>query len=81
MISAIIAALGGKLITYALAAVAVAGAFFGLRLSFIRKGVKKEHERQVAHRNKVKGDIDEIEDAVAGRTAEENRAELKKWGR
>ena len=57
---------------------AVVGAL-GYGYSQRRAGAAKEKARQAASEAKARTIADEIDDAVAGRTAEENRKRLKGW--
>ena len=52
---------------------------FGYGYSQRRAGAAKEKARQAASEAKARTIADEIDDAVAGRTAEENRKRLKGW--
>jgi len=59
-----------------------AGVLFALALAFFKgrsSGARKEQDRQRAARDRTNRDIDNIEDAVAGREPDENRERLKKW--
>jgi hypothetical protein len=44
-----------------------------------RSGARNERARQAAAEAKARTIADEIDDAVAGRTADENRGRLKQW--
>lgn len=70
---------GADGILYALgAAVFVAlVAFFKGRLD----GAKLERANQTEREAKARDISDEIDDAVAGRTPDDNRGRLRKWGR
>lgn len=70
---------GADGIFYALgAAVLVAlAAFFKGRLD----GAKLERAKQTEREAKARDISDEIDDAVAGRSPDENRGRLKGWGR
>lgn len=46
-----------------------------------RAGANAERAKQAAREAKARGVADEIEDAIAGRSPEENRKELRKWPR
>jgi hypothetical protein len=46
-----------------------------------RSGARNERARQAASEAKARTIADEIDDAVAGRTADENRERLRKWSR
>lgn len=46
-----------------------------------RKGAAKERAKQAEAEVKARDIADEIDDAVAGRSADENRKELGKWSR
>jgi len=56
-------------------AVAMLGAWLAGRC----KGAKAEQRRQRRARDRTNARIDKSEDAVAGRTADENRDRLKRW--
>ena len=51
------------------------GTFIKGRLS----GAKLERQKQAASEAKAKSVADEIDDAIAGRSPDANRDELKKW--
>lgn len=53
----------------------------GLLFAARKSGAKAERARQAASEAKARTIADEIDDAVAGRTPEENRARLRKWAR
>lgn len=63
------------LLPYILAGIA---ALFGAWRIFAA-GQNREKAKQVMREAKARSEADEIEDAVAGRTAEENRKRLKGW--
>jgi hypothetical protein len=46
-----------------------------------KAGIASEREKQVAREAKARTIADEIDDAVAGRSPDDNRKELGKWGR
>lgn len=54
---------------------------FGLIAMFKGRadGAAKEREKQLTRDAKARDTADEIDDAVAGRTAAENRKRLSKW--
>lgn len=56
---------------------------FGLIAMFKGRadGAAKEREKQLRKDAKARDMADEIEDAVAGRTAEQNRKRLSRWAR
>ena len=59
----------------------IAGALgvLGWGIAQRRSGARNERARQAAAEQKARTIADEIDDAVAGRTAEENRGRLKQW--
>ena len=57
--------------------VAVIVAFFGGNV----RGSRRERDKQAAERLKARKEADEIEDAIAGRSPEENRQRLRKWAK
>ena len=57
-------------------------ALVGLLITFLLgtlRGAGKEREKQLTRDAKARDTADEIDDAVAGRTAAENRKRLSKW--
>ena len=57
-------------------------AIVGLLITFLLgtlRGAGKEREKQLTKDAKARDTADEIDDAVAGRTAAENRKRLSKW--
>ena len=46
-----------------------------------KAGIASEREKQAAREAKARTIADEIDDAVAGRSPDDNRKELGKWGR
>lgn len=46
-----------------------------------RSGVKSERAKQIQAELRTRKQADEVEDAIAGRTAGENRERLGKWSR
>jgi hypothetical protein len=46
-----------------------------------KAGAEFEREKQAAREAKARTIADEIDDAVAGRSPDDNRKELGKWGR
>lgn len=65
----------GYLLTGLAALVGILITFFFGRVS----GAGKEREKQLTKDAKARDTADEIDDAVAGRTAAENRKRLSKW--
>jgi hypothetical protein len=61
----------------------ILGAFglLGWGIAQRRSGAKAERAKQAAAEQKARTIADEIDDAVAGRTADENRKRLAKWSR
>jgi hypothetical protein len=59
----------------------IAGALgvLGWGIAQRRSGARNERARQAAAEAKARTIADEIDDAVAGRTADENRGRLKQW--
>jgi hypothetical protein len=78
ILTAIIAAILSNKLVAGLGAGAIA--MFGAWLAGRRKGAKAEQRRQRRARDRPNARIDKSEDAVAGRTADENRDRLKRWG-
>lgn len=73
--------LTGKVIPILGGVVALAMAFFGMRFGYIRKGrgIEKAKQREATkHSFDTRDDVD---DAIAGRTDDQNRKRLKKWSR
>lgn len=62
---------------YLLGAAALVFGAFKIRQS----GVKAERAKQAADRLQTRTEADKIDDAVAGRSGDENRKRLGKWGR
>lgn len=59
-------------------------ALVGLLITFLLgtlRGAGKEREKQLTKDAKARDTADEIDDAVAGRTAAENKGRLSKWAR
>ena len=57
-------------------------AIVGLLITFLLgtlRGAGKDREKQLTKDAKARDTADEIDDAVAGRTATENRKRLSKW--
>lgn len=73
----LLAILGPNGILYALGAAVLAAFGFYMRTL----GKNAERAKQARAEAKARDISDEIEDAVAGRTADENRERLRKWGR
>jgi len=46
-----------------------------------KAGTASEREKQAAREAKARTIADEIDDAVAGRSPDDNRKELSEWGR
>jgi hypothetical protein len=68
---------GGALIgVLAMIVIAVIATFLG-RMS----GAAKEREKQAEERLQARTEADRIDDAIAGRSDDENRARLKRWGK
>jgi hypothetical protein len=65
------------LIAIAVAILAALGWGFHQR----KAGIASEREKQAAREAKARTIADEIDDAVAGRSPDDNRKELGKWGR
>mgnify|MGYP006198139693 CR=1 FL=1 len=59
--------------------IAAAVGFLGWGIYRERKGAAKERAKQAASEAKARDVADEIDDAVAGRSPDENRKELKSW--
>jgi hypothetical protein len=61
----------------------IAGALgvLGWGIAQRRSGARSERAKQAASEAKARTIADEIDDAVAGRTADENRGRLKQWQR
>jgi len=69
----------GGLVGYLLTGLA---ALIGILITFLFgriSGAGKEREKQLTKDAKARDTADEIDDAVAGRTAAENRKRLSKW--
>ena len=69
----------GGLVGYLLTGLA---ALIGILITFLFgriSGAGKEREKQLTKDAKARDTADEIDDAVAGRTATENRKRLSKW--
>jgi hypothetical protein len=60
---------------------AVILAALGWGYSQRKAGAASEREKQAAREAKARTIADEIDDAVAGRSPDDNRKELGKWGR
>ncbi|MBN7755500.1 hypothetical protein JYP46_01570 [Nitratireductor aquimarinus] len=74
--SVILAILSNKFVIGSGAALlAIVGAFIKGRAS----GAAKERQKTAEERLRARETADEIDDAIAGRTAEENRKRLSKW--
>lgn len=55
------------------------GGIVAVLVAIFFKGRKSERDRQAADRLKARSEADRIDDAVAGRDADANRARLKRW--
>lgn len=73
----LISLLGPNGILYALGAAVVAAFGFYMRTL----GKNAERAKQARAEAKARDISDEIDDAVAGRTADENRRRLKRWSK
>lgn len=55
--------------------------WLGARLYYKRQGAAEERAKQAAAEAKARTIADEIDDAIAGRSPDENRKELRKWSK
>lgn len=74
-------ALLSSFLPYIIAGVVGLISFLGYGYSQRRAGAAKEKARQAASEAKARTIADEIDDAVAGRTVEENRKRLGTWAK
>ena len=79
--TALLSLLTGKLMPILGGVVALVLAFIGMRFKFIRQGRKIEQVKQQAATKRNLDTRDEIEDAISGRTDDDNRKRLNKWSR
>lgn len=79
--SFILSLLTGKLVPYIAGAFTLLVAFFGVRYKYIRQGRGIEKKKQAAATKHSRDTRDDVEDAIAGRTDEEQRKGLGKWSR
>lgn len=75
----ILSILGPNGILWALGAAVIAA--FGIFMKGRLSGAQLERAKQAKAEAKARDISDEIDDAVAGRTPDENRERLRKWGR
>jgi uncharacterized membrane protein YraQ (UPF0718 family) len=79
--TALLALIGPKFILLTIGFTAFVAGLLGFGASKKRQGRAEERARQAASEAKARDISDEIDDAVAGRTADENRERLRKWSR
>lgn len=66
---------------YIIGAGTIVIAFFAAIMKGRMDGAKLERAKQAAEEARARSIADEIDDAVAGRSPDENRKELSKWSR
>lgn len=76
MTAILLGLLSQYLVPIILGGAALVGMFFARR-----SGVKAERAKQAQAELRARETADEVEDAIAGRSAGENRERLKRWGR
>lgn len=77
MIDILFSLIGGKG-----ALVGILTVLVGIGAFFLRSGGKRaERDKQIRERFEAMTEAEKIEQAVAGNTPEQNRAELKKWSK
>lgn len=76
VVTLILGLLAQHIVPVLIGAAGLIGLFFARR-----SGVKSERAKRAQEELKARTQADEIEDAIAGRTADENRGRLRTWGR
>lgn len=77
--TALLTFLAGKAATYFVGAAVIIAAFAATFIKGRLSGAALERQKQAASEARAKSVADEIDDAVAGRTPDANRNELKDW--